>query len=139
MKKKTNGIIDLISGLFTRAPEATSGMGQLFQEWLASGDPIMQDGLDLLHVTADGRIERIEGFFTASGDFADPSVPAELMAQLRKTFDFVDPAPVQLAQATANTATDASSEADATIPLDVPIAKVAQASGAVVVIRNGLS
>ena len=139
MKKKTNGIIDLISGLFTRAPEATSGMGRLFQDWLASGDPIMQDGLDLLHVTADGRIERIEGFFTTTGDFADASVPAELMAQLRKAIDFVDPAPVQLAQATTNSATDASNAADATIPLDVPIAKVAQASGSVVVIRNGLS
>ena len=138
MNTKTS-VKDFFVGLFSKVPAGASRVSHPIQEWLDAGDHVLQLGRDLLRVKPNGDMERIEGFFNDAGEFTDTSLPAEVMAQLRLALNDVGEGAFKVAQAATNTATDASSTSDATtIPLDVPIAKVAQASGSVLVIRNGL-
>ena len=143
MIKITKTIVDQISSLLSPARSGDASIASQIPQWLAAGDRLVVEGQDLLRISADGVVQRVDGFFNEDGTPAVANLPPELIALLRG--ESVDPFAqgVQFAQAEAtegqpaDTQTDSGETAPVPAVSQVPIASVAQASGQVQVLRNG--
>lgn len=123
---------------------AERALAQTVQEWVESGDALQLHGRDLLRLNAAGEIERIQNFANLDGSFALVELPPELLALIGgDSLARINEAPgVLLAQAeTSQTPAieAAPTTTNSQVLAQTAIGVVMQASGTVVVLRNGTS